>query len=56
LGQRFREIGSVTRTALVNEGRPEILRTAANEDGIIAFVKPEQWTSCRHIAREMGVV
>jgi hypothetical protein len=56
LGQRFHEIGSVTRTALVNAGRPEILRTPANEDGIITFVKPEQWTSCRHITREVGAV
>jgi len=41
---------------LVNAGRPQTLRTPAIEGGIIAFVKPEQWKSCRHIARETAAV
>jgi hypothetical protein len=37
--QRLRETGSVTPTAHVNAGRPQTVRTPANDDAIIAGVE-----------------
>jgi hypothetical protein len=39
LVQPLREAGSVTPTALVNAGRPETVRTPADEDATVAAVE-----------------
>jgi hypothetical protein len=43
LEQRPHETGSVTPTARVNAGRPQTVRTPANEDAIIVAVEREPW-------------